>query len=306
MILDLFKPQCTSRIEVFYAYAPQDETWVQELEKHLTLFQRQGIISTWHPRLIAAGSDWQEVIDVRLRSASIILLLISPDFLASDYCYGNEMKQALQREREKGVCVIPILLRPVDWQHAPFAHLRPLPPDATFLTEWSNLDRAFAEITVGIRRTIENLTLLATSLARTDFPSIWNVPFPQNLFFIGREDLLTQLHDQLQKGRTAALSQAISGLGGVGKTQLAVEYTYRFHQDYQAVLWAHAESPETLISSYTEIATLLNLPVKDTQEQTVIIQAVKVWLQNQRDWLLILDNADELDILSTFLSPRLG
>ena len=277
-----------NRIEVFYAYAPEDETWVQELEKHLTLLQRQGIISTWHPRLIAAGSDWQHVIDAHFHKASIILLLISPDFLASDYCYGNEMKQALQRERERGICVIPILLRPVDWQHAPFAHLRPLPPDATFLTEWSNLDRAFAEITVGIRRTIENLTLLATSLARTDFPSIWNVPFPQNLFFIGREDLLTQLHDQLQKGRTAALSQAISGLGGVGKTQLAVEYTYRFHQDYQAVLWAHAESPETLISSYTEIATLLNLPVKDTQEQKVIIQAVKVWLQNHRDWLLIL------------------
>ena len=178
MILDLFKPQCTSRIEVFYAYAPQDETWVQELEKHLTLLQRQGIISTWHPRLFAAGSDWQEVIDVRLRSASIILLLISPDFLASDYCYGNEMKQALQREREKGVCVIPILLRPVDWQRAPFAHLRPLPSDATFLTEWANLDRAFAEIATGIRHATENLSLLVTSLTRTDFPSIWNVPFP--------------------------------------------------------------------------------------------------------------------------------
>jgi tetratricopeptide (TPR) repeat protein len=295
-----------NRIEVFYAYAQEDETWVQELEKHLSLLQRQGIISTWHPRLIAAGSDWQHVTDVHFHKASIILLLISPDFLASDYCYGKEMKQALQREREKGVCVIPILLRPVDWQHAPFAHLRPLPSDATFLTEWSNLDRAFAEIAAGIRRTIEDLSLLAASLARTDFPAIWNVPFPRNLFFIGREDLIAQLHDQLHKGRTAALSQAISGLGGVGKTQLAVEYAYRFHRDYQAVLWAHAESTETLISSFTEIATLLKLPVKDAPEQAVIIQAVKVWLQNHQDWLLILDNADELDILSAFLPPRLG
>jgi tetratricopeptide (TPR) repeat protein len=296
----------SSRIEVFYAYAPEDETWVQELEKHLSLLQRQGIISTWHPRLIAAGEDWQHVIDIHFQKASIILLLISPDFLASDYCYGKEMKQALEREREKGVCVIPILLRPVDWQRAPFGHLRPLPSDATFLTEWTNLDRAFAEVTTGIRHAIENLSLLAASLARTDFPTIWNVPFPRNLFFIGREDLLTQLHAQLHKGRTAALSQAISGLGGVGKTQLAVEYAYRYHQDYQAVLWAHAESIEVLTSSYTEIATLLNLPVKDSQEQTVIIQAVKVWLQNHRDWLLILDNADELDLLPAFLPPRLG
>jgi hypothetical protein len=295
-----------NRIEVFYAYAPEDHSWVQELEKHLSLLQRQGIISTWHPRLIAAGSDWQHVIDDHFYKASLILLLISPDFLASNYCYGHEMQQALKRESEKGVCVIPILLRPVDWKNAPFAHLRPLPPDATFLTESPNLDRAFAEIAAGIRRTIEDLSLLATSLARTDFPGIWNVPFPRNIFFIGREDLLSQLHDQLLQARTAALSQAISGLGGVGKTQLAVEYAYRFHLDYQAVLWAHAESPETLISSYTEIATLLNLPVKDAQEQNVIIQAVKTWLQNHRDWLLILDNADELDILSAFLPPRLG
>lgn len=293
-------------VEVFYAYAPEDEAWMQELEKHLRSLQRQGLISTWHPRLITAGEDWQHVIDDHFQKAAIILLLISPDFLASDYCYGAEMKQALKREREKGVSVIPILVRPVDWQRAPFAHLRPLPSDATFLTEWSNLDRAFAEVSAGIHRAIENLSSLAASLAHTDFPNIWNVPFPRNLFFIGREDLLGDLHAQLQQGRTAALSQAISGLGGVGKTQLAVEYAYRFYQDYQAVFWAHAESTETLISSYTEIASLLNLPVKDSQEQTVIIQAVKMWLQNHRDWLLILDNADELNILSAFLPPRLG
>src|SRR5579859_3093429 len=295
-----------NRIEVFYAYAPEDETWVKELEKHLSSLQRQGLISTWHPRLIAAGEDWQHVIDIHFQRASLVLLLISPDFLSSDYCYGKEMQQALEREREKGVCVIPILLRPVDWQSAPFAHLRPLPSDATFLTEWANVDRAFAEVTAGIRRAIENLSTLAASLARTDFPTIWNVPFPRNLFFIGREDLLTQLHTQLQHGQTAALSQAISGPGGVGKTQLAAEYAYRYHQDYQAVLWAHAESTEVLTTSYTEIATLLNLPVKDSQEQATIIQAVKAWLQNHRDWLLILDNADELDILPAFLPPRLG
>ena len=71
-------------IEVFYAYAPEDEPWALELEKHLTLLQRQRLITTWHPRLITAGEDWQQVVDSHLQSASVILLLISPDFLASD------------------------------------------------------------------------------------------------------------------------------------------------------------------------------------------------------------------------------
>jgi tetratricopeptide (TPR) repeat protein len=292
-------------VEVFYAYAPEDEQWVQELEKHLSLLQRQQLITTWHPRLIQAGEDWQHVIDVHLQNASIILLLISPDFLASDYCYGAEMNRSLEREQTKGVRVIPILLRPVDWQNAPFAYLHPLPSDATFLTEWKNIDRAFADITAGIRRTLEDLSLLALNLPQADFPSIWNVPFARNPFFLGREDLLTRLHVQLQTQQTSALSQtqAISGLGGIGKTQLAVEYAYRFRQEYQAVFWVHAESTETLNASYTEMAQLLNLSEKSAAKQEVIVQAVKTWLQTHQGWLLILDNADEPDQCVPFL-PR--
>jgi tetratricopeptide (TPR) repeat protein len=293
----------SDRIEIFCAYAQSDEEWVKELEKRLKPFEDQRVISLWSSRLIAAGEDWKLVTEKHLQRASIILLLISPDFLAFDYRYGPEMKQALDQALEKLVRIIPILLRPVDWPHVPFGHLEPLPPNATFILQRDNRDQAFVEVVAGIRRAIENV---AASFARTDFPSIWNVPFPRNLFFIGREDLLAQLHTQLQQGQTAALSQAISGLGGVGKTQLAVEYAYRYYQEYQAVLWVHAESVEVLTTSYTEIATLLNLPVKEEPEQAIIIQGVKAWLQNHRDWLLILDNADELDILPAFLPPRLG
>ena len=71
-------------IAIFYAYAPEDTSWALELEKHLTLLQRQQLITTWHPRLIRAGEDWQQVVDAHIQRASVILLLISPDFLASD------------------------------------------------------------------------------------------------------------------------------------------------------------------------------------------------------------------------------
>ena len=139
-------------------------------------------------------------------------------------------------------------------------------------------------------------------------PVRWNIPYARNPFFTGREDLLAQLHTRFHMGQALALSQpqAISGLGGIGKTQLALEYAYRSHQHYEAVLWARAESAEALVSSYIAIAKLLRLPESEAKEQEITVQAVKVWLQSHSGWLLILDNADELTLLPDFLPLSLG
>ncbi|MGH7141542.1 MAG: trypsin-like peptidase domain-containing protein [Minisyncoccia bacterium] len=135
---------------------------------------------------------------------------------------------------------------------------------------------------------------------------IWNVPYPRKQFFTGREALLKRLHTHLQTAQTSVLGQVISGLGGIGKTQLAVEYAYRHRKEYQAVLWARAETTEALTTSYTEMARLLQLPQKDAKEQEETIQGVKEWLSYQQHWLLILDNADEPDVLIPFLPPKVG
>src|SRR6266571_9093794 len=264
-------------VEVFYSYAHEDASWLNELEKHLSLLRRQGLLTAWHDRHILPGADWSQAIDEHLERASVILLLISADFLASDYCYGLEMQRALERHKANEARVIPILLRPVDWNKAPFAHLQALPTGAKPITTWSNRDAAFTDVTAGIRRMIEDLPSLAASAPRAALPPVWNVPYPHNSFFIGRDELLEHLHTQLQTGQDTAHSQpqAIIGLGGIGKTQLAVEYAYRFHQDYRVVLWARAESPEALTSSYVAIAKLLNLPEREAQEQEITIQAVK-------------------------------
>jgi tetratricopeptide (TPR) repeat protein len=301
-------PGSSTSVEVFYSYAHEDASWRNELEKHLSLLQRRGLIKEWHDRHIAPGTNWVQAIDEHVEQASIILLLISADFLASDYCYGIEMQRALERHQAKQARVIPILLRPVDWNTAPFAQLQALPTDAKPITTWRNRDAAFTDVAAGIRRVIEDLSSLAASASRAALPPVWNIPYPRNSFFIGRDELLARLRTQLQAGQATALSQpqAIIGLGGIGKTQIAVEYAYRYHQDYQVVLWARAESTEALTSSYVTIATLLNLPEQEAQDQEIMVQAVKVWLQRHSGWLLILDNADDLSLVPAFLPPALG
>jgi len=196
----------------------------------------------------------------------------------------------------------------VDWKSAPFAHLQALPTDAKPIATWRNKDTALSVVVAGIRRVIEDVPLLAASAPRAALPAIWNVPYPHNPFFLGREIELAQVRHQLQADQATALSQpqTISGLGGIGKSQLALEYAYQYHRDYQTVLWARAENTEMLISSYAAIASLLRLPEQEAKEQEDIVQAVKSWLQTHRGWLLILDNADELTLLPDFLPSSLG
>ncbi|MEM9817189.1 MAG: tetratricopeptide repeat protein [Cyanobacteria bacterium P01_D01_bin.6] len=131
------------------------------------------------------------------------------------------------------------------------------------------------------------------------------MPYERNAFFTGREEVLHTLHQQLNQESAAVLSQtqAISGLGGIGKTQTAVEYAYRHRQDYQAVFWVRAETDLELRNGFVEIARLLNLPQQDNQDPNDTIQAVKHWLENTPGWLLIFDNADHPEHLKPF-RPR--
>lgn len=149
-----FKP-----IEVFISYSHRDEALREELGKHLSALRRENVIGLWHDRMIGAGDEWKGEIDRRLESAGIILLLASPDFMASDYCYDIEMSRALERHAEGAAIVIPIVLRPVDWLKTPLAQLQSLPRDnkAVVSSHWPNRDEAFVEIAVGIRQAVEQL-----------------------------------------------------------------------------------------------------------------------------------------------------
>jgi internalin A len=147
----------TQAKSVFFSYSHKDETLRDEMETHLKLLQRQTVISAWHDRKILAGKEWDGEIDLHLERARIILLLVSADFLASDYCWDKEVKRAMERHDAGEAVVIPIMLRPCDWKDAPFAMLQGLPRDMRPVTASNDHDAAWAEVASGIRAIAEAL-----------------------------------------------------------------------------------------------------------------------------------------------------
>jgi formylglycine-generating enzyme required for sulfatase activity len=162
-------------MEVFFSYAREDEQLQAALARHLTPLQKQGIITTWHDREITAGENWKKAIDSHLESANIILLLISADFVASEYCYDIELARALQRHERQEARVIPIILRSVDWHHTPFSTLASLPSNGVAITAWSDRDAAFADVATGLRKAIQELLHPVHPPSPPQFPEV-----PQN------------------------------------------------------------------------------------------------------------------------------
>ncbi|OPX81961.1 MAG: photosystem I assembly protein Ycf3 [Methanosaeta sp. PtaB.Bin087] len=134
-----------------------------------------------------------------------------------------------------------------------------------------------------------------------------NIPHPHNPNFTGRVDLLEKLEETLASGERAAFTQtsAITGLGGVGKTQLALEYSYSHADDYRVIWWVRSEEPATLAADYAGLAARLNLSEKSSQDQRVTVEAVRRWLEENGGWLLVFDNAQEPENLTDYL-PRTG
>ncbi len=144
-------------IEVFISYSHRDQTLRDELEKHLSNLKRQNIITSWYDGNISPGTEWRPQIMAHLNNAQIILLLVSADFMASDFCYSVEMTRAIARHNASEACVIPILLRSTDWKGAPFDKLKMLPTDAKPVTRWPSHDDAFKDVVQGIREAIDAL-----------------------------------------------------------------------------------------------------------------------------------------------------
>ncbi len=295
-------------INLFYSYAHEDEALRDTLETHLTLLKRQHVIDMWHDRNISSGTEWDKAIDENLEAADIILLLISADFLASDYCWDIEIQRAMQRHKEKSAVVIPVLLRPCDTCNAEFMTLQGLPANFKAVTTWANQDKAFTDIAKGIRTAAEKIRnsqqVNPSHDAGTAPVGLFSVPFADD-HFIGREQELKRLNKLFLTSNKVALT----GLGGVGKTRLAVHYAYQQKPRCAFILWVSASSKASLDTSLSQLADQLNADPLLKQAEKMAF--VKAWLEQHNDWLLIIDNADNdqeitAKVLESFLpvSPQ--
>lgn len=143
---------------VFFSYSHADEALRDQLEKQLAMLKNQGVIETWHDRRIPAGDEIDAAIDEHVNSDEIILLLISADFIASDYCYKREMARAMERHEAGEAQVIPVILRACDWQHPPLNKLKAVPLDGKPIVEWPHIDRAMLEVAQSVRQAAAKFT----------------------------------------------------------------------------------------------------------------------------------------------------
>lgn len=288
-------PQHSGPIEVFYSYSHKDEELRDELEKHLSMLRREGVIQNWHDRKIVAGAKWGGDIDEHLVTADIVFLLVSPDFLASDYCYDIEVKLAIDRHKAGLTQVIPIILRPCDWASAPFGQLQALPKDARPVTTWADRDSAFIDIVEAIRKISQRPS---ASPGKSIGPPR-NIPRPPIVGFVVRRDndgrdIVKRLKEELGPQKNQLI--ALSGPGGVGKTTLAAEVTRALIPDYeQRVVWISAlgDVDFALSMLLNEIATNLGEPRLRTLAPEAKAEQVQALLASAPT-LVILDNFETI------------
>ncbi|HYX50458.1 MAG TPA: TIR domain-containing protein, partial [Ktedonobacteraceae bacterium] len=294
-----------STTDFFVSYNRADRTWAEWIAWHLEAAGYHAIVQAWDFR---PGSNF--VLDMQ-NAASVArctLAVLSPDYLTSLYTQPEWAAALVQDPTGHTGTLLPVRVRPCE--------LTGLLTALVYL-DLVDLDEtdAISTLLAGIEHTRAkpatppafpgSSTARATTAPRFPgtLPPIWTVPFRRNPFFTGREALLSHLYEQLHEQQAAALTQAqaISGLGGIGKTQTAVEYAYRYQHDYQAVLWATAATRISLLADYVKFAGLLGLSEHATQEQEQLVAAVKHWLHTHTEWLLILDNADDVQLARKFM-----
>lgn len=308
-------------LSIFISYSHRDEDYKDDLVVHLATLKRQGKIRAWQDRDIEAGAEWDAEIKQQLESAEIILLLITPQFIASDYCYDLEMQRAVQRHEEGTARVIPIIVKPCDWEGTPFSKLQFVPKNAKPITKWDDQDDAFLNVVQSIRKAVESLQAKKSSGATTNnlpavalTPSLLQFSTYNPTTFAGRDAETAHLTNLLSRDCRIL---AVVGMTGIGKTALAERVVahlrqtpetatrpyYRFSLDDSSLTPDFSSSGAALLRTLGEEPTLA-----DQQDPTNLLAHLLNHLQSQPcrvqiDSLERLLRGNEQDGWSEFCDP---
>ncbi|MFO0760965.1 MAG: FxSxx-COOH system tetratricopeptide repeat protein [Byssovorax sp.] len=307
-------------VDLVFLDAAEDGELRRALKKHLASLERDGVIRTFSRDRVDPGADAAEAYRAALERAEIVVILVSSDLLASD-ALTAEVSVALERDRLGQAAALLVEARPVDWAQSPFASLtepgrqKPSVNDVA-LSMAPDMDAALAEIAARIRRAIAAADQPGStpraisegapaSERAAKLPPIWNVPHARNPTFTGRSWNISTLHAVLRSGRPGDTVQALSGLGGIGKTQIALEYAYRYAGDYDVVWWMRAEEPSILAADFASLAAYLAglrwMSFPREPDQRAMITAVQRWLSQNGRWLLVFDSAREPGLIVPYL-----
>ncbi|WP_165423853.1 FxSxx-COOH system tetratricopeptide repeat protein [Ktedonosporobacter rubrisoli] len=298
-------------VKIFFSYAtssPKDKRLFKKLAAHLSVLRRQRLIDEWYDSAISVGNNFSQIIENQLRSADIIVLLISAEFLASPRCYEYEMQRALELSTSGKARLIPVILSPIDWETLPLVNYAPLPMGGTPLSLKRNLDAGLVEVAQGIRKVVEELAgqlkRVRIRLATPKLP-MCHCSYRQNAFFTDRETILEAVSSSFTFAQTRQPRiLTLNGLGGIGKTQIALEYLHRTSHLYRSIVWLNSSSRETLSTEVSNLAEKLGLPERDHADEGQLFAAVKDWLQNQTSWLLVLDHLDDLALIDLIVPSQ--
>jgi tetratricopeptide (TPR) repeat protein len=279
--------------DFFISYNSADRQWAEWIAWQLEEAGYTTVLQAWDFR---PGSNFVLEMQRAAAEAERTIAVLSPDYLSARFTHPEWTAAFAQDPMGDKGTLLPVRVRECD--------LKGLLPQIIYVDLVGlDEDEARGALLAGVRRERAKPTappgfpgVIPRSVPQRPrfpgaLPPTWNIPHLRNPNFTGRESLLTQLRTALTSGQPAALTQAISGLGGVGKTQLAVEYAYCYVAEYDVVWWVRAEEPATLAADYAGLAGPLDLPQKDEPDQRVVVEAVRRWLGQNAGWLLVFDNA---------------
>jgi len=277
--------------DFFISYNKADRDWAEWIAWTLEEAGYTTILQAWD---FAAGSNFVLEMDEAAKQATRTIAVLSPDYLSARYTQPEWAAAFAKDPTGKQHKLILVCVRDCDVEgllgQIVYIDLCGLDEAAARDCLLAGISGERAKPTTkptfpgGVRSVPERPTFPGA------LPPVWNIPHPRNRNFTGRKRLLADLHSALQSGKLAALTQALTGLGGVGKTQLALEYAYRHAEEYQVVSWVQAEEPVRLASDFAGLAQPLDLSEKDEQDQSLAVAAVRRWLERNGRWLLIFDN----------------